>query len=76
MRISRAFFRLIRLALRFATHPFSNSMRAFAMSSVLERMLIPALSILAIGDLTSARMIPMSWIIRSSTTPTSVPRGW
>ncbi len=76
MRISRAFLRLIRLALRFATHPFSNWIRAFAMSSVFERTLIPTLSILAIGDLTSASTIPMSWIMRSSTTPTSVPRTW
>jgi hypothetical protein len=74
-RISRFFFRLMRLALRLATQPFSNSMRALAMSSVFESTLTPTLSILRIGDFTSASTMPMSWIIRSSTTPTSVPRG-
>jgi hypothetical protein len=51
-------------------------MRALAISSLFESTVTPTLSIFAIGDFTSASTIPMSWIIRSSTTPTSVPRGW
>jgi len=50
-------------------------MRAFAMSSLFESTVTPTLSILAIGDFTKASTMPMSWIIKSSTTPTSVPRG-
>ena len=76
MRISRAFFVLMRLALRFATQPFWNWIRALAISSLFDRTVTPTLSIFAMGDFTSSRTMPMSWIIRSSTTPTSVPRGW
>lgn len=65
----------MRLALRLATQPFSNWIRALAMSSLFESTVTPTLSIFAIGDFTSSITMPMSWIIRSRTTPTSVPRG-
>ena len=69
------FFREMRLAVRFATQPFANSIRALAMSGVSLITETPLAWIFFTSDFTTLRMISISWIMRSSTTGTSVPRG-
>ena len=66
----------IRLAVTLATAPFSNLMRALAISSSSDTTATPEASMDFTGDLTSERMTSISWIMRSSTTATSLPRGW
>ena len=58
----------------FATQPFSKRSRAFAMSSPRLNTGTPTASTLFNGERTRCRMISMSWIIRSSTTPISMLR--
>src|SRR5262249_2131382 len=70
-RIFRTFSWLMRLAVIFATQPFSKRMRTLAMSSRLLRMGTPTASTCVHGERTRCRMISRSWIITSSTTPTS-----
>ena len=69
------FFKLIRLAVRLATQPFSNVIRALAMSGLSLTTATPLACTFFTGDPTTVSTMSMSWIIRSSTTLTSVPRG-
>ena len=65
----------MRLAVTSATQPFANRMRALAMSISSVNTGAPIASIEAIGERTMCSIRSMSWIMRSSTTETSVPRG-
>ena len=65
----------MRLDVMFATHPLSNSSRTFAMSADLLSTGTPTACTSFTALPTRWRMISRSWIIRSSTTLTSVPRG-
>ena len=69
------FFIEIRLAVRLATQPFSNSIRALVISG--EWLITIALlaDMCFTFDFTTLSMTSISCIIRSSTTGTSVPRG-
>ena len=71
----RSALRLMRLAVTSATQPFAKRMRAFAMSISSVNTGAPIASIDAIGERTMCSIRSMSWIMRSSTTLTSVPRG-
>ena len=64
-----------RLAVMFATAPASNVMRAFAMSTNGVNTGTPTAETDATPPPTNVRTRSMSWIIRSSTTATSEPRG-
>ena len=54
------FFIEIRLAVRFATQPFSNSMRAFAMSGVSLITQTPLAFMFLTGELTTLKMMSIS----------------
>ena len=64
-----------RLAVRLATQPLGNCSRTLAISTLSERMEMPAARISCGSAPASARTISTSWIIRSSTTSTSRLRG-
>ena len=72
----RSLLKLTRLAVTLATQPPSKCSLALAMSSRPESTGTPTASTAASGAPTSSWIRSMSWIIRSSTTSTSVPRGW
>ena len=71
----RSVFSASRDAVRLATQPFSNVSRALQMSSTSPITLTPTASICATGEPASFRTMSMSWIIMSSTTPTSMLRN-
>ncbi len=71
----RSLLKLTRLAVTLATQPPSKRSRAFAMSSRPDSTGTPTASTAASGWPTSSWIRSMSWIIRSSTTSTSVPRA-
>ncbi len=75
MRILRSVFRLTREAVALATQPLAKRMRALAMSISAENTGVPTASMLTIGAPTMVCTMSMSWIMRSSTTFTSVPRS-
>ena len=75
MRSLRSVFRLTREAVALATQPFAKRMRALAMSISSENTGVPTASMAAIGAPTMVCTMSMSWIMRSSTTFTSVPRS-
>ena len=63
-----------RLAVRFATVPSANSMRAFAKSSDAETTVTPTACTCVTAECTNASTTSRSWIMRSRMTLTSVPR--
>ena len=69
------FLREILLDVRFAIHPFSNSILAFAISGVVLIIDTPEALIFLTFELTTFKTISISWIIRSIITDTSVPLG-
>ncbi|MBC7844707.1 MAG: hypothetical protein H7099_20560 [Gemmatimonadaceae bacterium] len=71
----RVLSRETRLAVIVATAPLANSRRAFAMSSVSVSTGTPTALTSITGLPTIVATRSMSWIIRSSTTATSAPRG-
>ena len=75
MRIFLIFFIEIRLDVRFATQPLLNSIRTFAISGVSVITPTPLAEMDFTSLFTMLKIISMSWIIRSSITLTSVPRG-
>ena len=64
-----------RLAVMFATAPDEKTRRALAMSTNDVRIGTPTACTWSTCSPTSVRIRSMSWIIRSSTTATSAPRG-
>ena len=70
----RSLLKLTRLAVTLTTQPPSKRRRALAMSSRPESTGTPTASTATSGVPTSSWIRSMSWIIRSSTTSTSVPR--
>ena len=75
MRSLRSRSRDTRLAVMFATAPASNERRAFAMSTNGVSTGTPTADTDRTAPPTNVRTRSMSWIIRSSTTATSEPRG-
>ena len=75
MRSFRIRSRDTRLAVMFATAPASNVIRAFAMSTNGVSTGTPTADTCDTPPPTNVRTRSMSWIIRSSTTATSDPRG-
>ncbi len=75
MRSFRNRSRETRLAVMFATAPLSKVRRAFAMSTSVVITGIPAAERSVTLDPTTVCTRSMSWIMRSSTTGTSAPRG-
>ena len=75
MRIRRMFSMEMRLTVMLAVQPSVNTMRALAMSVSGVTTGAPAVRIWSMSAWTMERMMSMSWIIRSSTTSTSVPRS-
>ena len=75
MRSLRSRLRLMRLAVTLATQPPTKPMRALAMSMVSDSTEMPLAEIDSISRSTRCRIRSISWIIRSSTTLTSVARA-
>ena len=69
------FFIEIRLAVKLATQPFSNSILALAISGVSLITDTPLALTFFTLDCTTLKIASISCIIKSSTTGTSVPRG-
>jgi len=66
---------LARLATRSARHPLEKCSVTLAMSSWSDRSLAPRASTRTTLSFTRESTMSMSWIIRSSTTPTWETRG-
>src|SRR3989338_7641068 len=65
----------MRLAVTLATQPFSKRILALAISMSFERTGVPLASIWLMVELTIEVIKSISWIIKSSTTFTSLLRG-
>ena len=64
-----------RLDVTFAIQPLAKLIRALAMSGLSVRTGTPTASTRCTGERTKLAIMSMSWIMRSNTTSTSVPRS-